>query len=364
MNINRQINPGRGFKLLAVFGFVLSLQPLLQADVVVLQNGGVLSGTVLQQDANGVLIQTETGTYRYPSSWISEVKKEAAAAPHVANNGQRIPDWAQIVSRLANNGWADGLQQVPATMIETGPWKNVPYVSFRCAAGGYEVNIFGDLNRPAAVQIGAMSYLHDSASAKSNCVNFICSVLANAPDRKTVRALNFDQKDVQKTGGMTFQTILPGEWGSYGGWWVSVCNDDSLANAQASEAELLAITQSRTAAAPTMAATAQPTATTTNAAQPDAAASQPAATTDQPVTTTYGTTYGTVYGAYPGWTAAELAAARPPTPATAAAAYPAATGADTRPASMADQASPSGAGDKVYPRTYDRSAGSYGMHRR
>src|SRR6202142_3169140 len=189
MNKNKRTNPGRLFGLLAISGFALCLQPLLKADVVVLQNGGVLSGTILQQDGNGVLIQTQSGTYRYPPSWIQDVKKEAAAAPHVSNNGQRIPDWAQIVSLLAKNGWADGLRQVPAAMIETGVWKNVPYVSFVCAAGGYEVNIFGDLNQPAAVQIGAMSYLHDNAAAKSNCVNFICSVLANADDRKTVRAL-------------------------------------------------------------------------------------------------------------------------------------------------------------------------------
>jgi hypothetical protein len=320
----------------------------------------VLSGTVLQQDANGVLIQTETGTYRYPQSWIQEVKKEAAAAPHVSNNGQRLPDWAQIVSLLANNPWADGLQQVPAAMIETGPWKNVPYISFRCASGGYEVNIYGDLNAPAAIQIGAMSYLSQNPAAKTNCVNFICSVLANADDRKMVRALAWNQPVTNQGGGMTFETLVPGEWGSYGGWWVAVRNDVALANAQASEAELLAITQSRDAAAPPMAAPTPAVATTTNgAAQPEAAAAQPAVTTTEPgVYTTYGATYG-----YAGWTAEELAAARPvaPAPAAAATPYPSVTGA--RPATV-DPAAPASTGNRVYPRSYDRSGGSYGVHRR
>ncbi len=356
MNQNLRINSIRTCKLLAVFGLGLCLQPLLQADVVVLQNGGVLTGTVLQQDGTGVLIQTETGTYRYPPSWIQDVKKEPAAAPHVSNNGGRIPDWAQILSLLASNGWADGLRQVPAAMIETGPWKNVPYISFRCAAGGYEVNIFGDLNHPAGIQIGAMSYLSQNPAAKTNCVNFICSVLANADDRKMVRALNWNSAVTNKNGGMTFETLVPGEWGSYGGWWVSVANDDALASAQASEAELAAITQSRAAAAPPMAAAAQAAATTTNAAaQPDASANaQPVATTQPGVLTTYGATYG----AYPGWTAEELAAARPVNPAPAGA-YPGTTGARADAAAM-----PAAASDRVYPRSYDRSAGSYGMHRR
>jgi len=361
MNRNWRTNSLRTFKLLAAIGLASCLPPLLQADVLVLQNGGVLTGTILQQNAGGVLIQTETGTYRYPQSWISDVKKEAAAAPHVSNNGQSIPDWAQIVSLLANNGWADGLQQIPATMIETGAWKNVPYISFRCAAGGYEVNIFGDLNHPAAVQIGAMSYLSQNPAARSNCVNFICSVLANAGDRKMVRALSLSQQDAQKAGGMTFQTLLPGEWGSYGGWWVSVCNDTALANAQASETELLAITQSRVAAPPPMAAPAQPAATTTNVAPQSAAdAAPPVTTITQPGVIT---TSGTTYGAYPGWTAEELAAARP-VAQNPAAPYPSVTGARTDPAALPAQAHPSAATDRVYPRNYDRAGGSYGVHRR
>ena len=315
MKTFQRTNSGRTFGLLAAIGLGLWFQPLLQADVVVFQNGSVITGNVLQQDGSGVLIQMDSGTYRFPLSSVSDVKKEAAAAPHVSNNGKRIPDWAQIVSLLANNGWARGLKQVPATMIENGVWKNVPYVSFRCASGGYEVNIFGDLNNPAAVQIGAMSYLCNNAEAKSNCVNFICSVLASTDARKMVRALNWSRKDTQKNAGMTFETILPGEWGSYGGWWVSVYNDSALANAQASETELLAITQPSSIAQPPVAAAqpataAPPAATPANGVnQSGAAASQPAASPApaQPVTTTTSSGVVTTYGAYPAWTAEELA---------------------------------------------------------
>jgi hypothetical protein len=357
----QQTNSGKTLGLLAAIGLGLWFQPSLKADVVVLQNGSVITGNVLQQDGSGVLIQMDSGTYRFPLSAVSDVKKEAAAAPHVSNNGKRIPDWAQIVSLLANNGWAQGLKQVPATMIESGVWKNVPYVSFRCASGGYEVNIFGDLNNPAAVQIGAMSYLCNNAEAKSNCVNFICSVLASTDARKMVRALNWSRKDTQKNAGMTFETVLPGEWGSYGGWWVSVYNDGALANAQASETELLAITQPRVAAPPPAAA-APPTATTpAGVDQSDAAASQPAAAPApaQPVTTTTTTDSGlvTTYGATPAWTAEEMATARPVTPA----AYASATAAKA--AGTVPSAVPS-TSDKVYPRSYDRAGGTYGAHRR
>lgn len=354
-------NSGKALKLLALFGFGLLFQPLVKADVVVLQNGQVITGKVLQQDSNGVLIQMEYGTFRYPLSLISDVKKEAAAAPHVSNNGQRIPDWAQIVTLLANNGWAQELKQVPATVINSGIWRNVPYISFRCAFGGYEINIFGDLNNPAAIQVGAMNYLKQSADAKSNCVAFICSVLPSADDRKMVRALNLNQQDVQKKAGMTFATIQPDDPASFGGWWVSVYNESELASAQASETELMAITQPRAAAAQPVAATAQPAATATIAVaqpgapaqQPAAATAQPAATTAQPAPTTYQPVVATTYyGATPAWTAEELATARP----AAAAAY--ASGTTERTAGTTER--PSSTAGMVYPRSYTRTGGAYG----
>jgi hypothetical protein len=335
MKINRPTALCKTCALFAVIG--LGLLPMLKADVIVLQSGAVITGNVLQQDSNGVLMQMEYGTFRYPMAMVRDVKKEAAAAPHVSNNGQAIPDWAQIVSLLANTGWAPEIKQVPATVINHGNFKHVPYVSFRCAYGGYEVNVFGDLNNPAAIQIGAMGYLKDSDTAKSNCVNFICAVLANAADRKLVRALNWNQKDVQSSGGMNFETLLPGETGSYGGWWVSVYDPTALAAAPASETELLALAQPR-AAAP-----AQPAVTNM-----DSAAAQPAPATTQPTTTT---TYTTGYGYGYGWTAEELATAHPATATT----YPTAT---------ADKTMPTTAGDMVYPRTYAREGGTYVQHRR
>jgi len=341
-------------KLIAACGLALWCPTLLNADVVILEKGGVLTGKVLKQDDDGVLIQMESGTHRYPRSWIKEVKKEPAAAPHVSNNGERIPDWAQIVTLLANTKWSDGLKQVPATMIETGIWKNVPYISFQCQYAGYELNIFGDLGKPAAVQIGAMSFLKDSAEARSNCVSLICSVLANADDRKIVRALGWQQKDVQKNKGMTFETVMPSEWGAYGGWWVSVYSEEALAAARASDAELLMFTQPAVAAPQPVVANAQPAAAPANAAPPPPAAAAtgavdpsgavpppPAATTSVPTTTT------TAYVADPRWSEEELAYARRATPG------PPGTPATRGPVPAA--ASPA----KVYPRTYSRDGGSY-----
>jgi hypothetical protein len=222
---------------------VLSLNLQVKADVVILQDGKVITGNVLQRDNDGVLVQMNYGTFRYPLSWIKDVRKETNAFPNVLNNSQRIPSWGKIISTLVTNEWAHELEQIPATVIDNGVLQNVPYISFRCASSGYEINVYGDLDKPAGVEIGAINYLVKSDEAKINCMNFISSVLVNDGDEKIIRTLNLNQKDSQKKEGMTFETTSPDEPDSYGGWWISVYDENALTNARASGAELLAIKQ-------------------------------------------------------------------------------------------------------------------------
>ncbi len=323
MKTSTRTNWMKTFALLVVCGF--GILPLLEADVLVLQSGALVSGKILQQGTNGILLQSTAGTYRYPAASVIGLKIEEATAPHVSNNGQVIPDWAQIVTSLANSGFAPAIQQVPATVIGYGTFKNVPYISFRCGYGDYEINIFGDLNKPAAVQIGAMNYQHQTAAEKTNCVNFLCSILASEADRKLVRTLDWTKKDVQSNGGMKFETLLPGEMGSYGGWWISAYDTNALAQAQASDAELLAITLPRTTVVPSP-VTAQPL-TNVPAVSPVPASSTPTGIYSYPT-----------YGVDSGWTVEEIAAAHP----------------------NAETAT----GANVYPRTYTRTAGTYNHYRR
>jgi hypothetical protein len=224
---------------------VLLFDSPLKADVVILQSGSIITGKVLQQDDEGVLIQMDYGTFRYPPSMVKDVRKEAAEPATNSLAAQRIPNWATIISKLATNGWAHELTQIPATVIDNGILQDVPYISFRCNSGGYEINIYGDLDNPAGIEIGAINYLVKNSEAKSNCVNFICSVLANDDDKKVVRALNWNPKDLKKTNGVTFEITLPAEPDSYGGWWISVYDESGLTNARASGADMLSITQPR-----------------------------------------------------------------------------------------------------------------------
>src|SRR5215467_9600282 len=62
--------------LLAVCGVGLWLPSSLRADVIVMRDGNVVTGKILQKDGDGVLIHTPSGSFRYPQSWIRDVRNE------------------------------------------------------------------------------------------------------------------------------------------------------------------------------------------------------------------------------------------------------------------------------------------------
>src|ERR1700722_1253530 len=186
--------------MLKKFILYLLLTCSLKADVIILESGKVITGNVLQQDSGGALVQMDYGTFRYPLSWIKDVRKEnALIAESFGTN--RIPNWAKIISSLATNEWAHELKQIPATVIDNGVLKDVPYISFHCNSEGYEINIYGDLDKPAGVEIGAIDYLVKSDDAKKNCLNFIRSVLTSDNDKKIIRELDLDKKNLTKKDG-------------------------------------------------------------------------------------------------------------------------------------------------------------------
>jgi hypothetical protein len=139
--------------------------------------------------------------------------------------------------------WAFDFQQIPATVIDNGVLRNVPYKSFR-AGHDYEINIYGDPVEPAGFEIGLHGGLLDDDSAKQNCIAFICSLLREPADREAVRGLSLEKgKIVQK--GLTLEVTPPSDPDAYGGWWVSAYNEGVLNSVRASDKEMESITVAR-----------------------------------------------------------------------------------------------------------------------
>ena len=77
---------------------------------------------------------------------VHKPKDERATAP-------RLPDYKAITITVAAQPWASNFRQIPATVIDVGVLRSVPYKSHR-AGSGYEINVYGDPESPAGFEIG------------------------------------------------------------------------------------------------------------------------------------------------------------------------------------------------------------------
>jgi hypothetical protein len=199
------------------------------ADVVKLRNGGTLEGVVLRESDATVTLRLKYATVTIDKSEIEslERKTEDAAAP-----AARLARWDRVVEAAARRPWGVELRQIPATVIDKGALKNVPYISHR--AGDYELNLYGDPDAPAGLEIGVQRTLLKSAAAKAECVELLASLLSDAEDVKLLRSLKPAQ-DRRERAGFVFEVTPETAEDAYGGWWITVYDPKALDDARLSE---------------------------------------------------------------------------------------------------------------------------------
>jgi len=225
--------------------FWLSALMPARADIVTLNGGTTYQGIVVQKDDKELLLLRDYGTQWIPASMVKSVKLDEKTRPSTAvesnpANPVLLPTWGQIVMKAARTSWGDKLRQIPATVIDKGVLKNVPYISFKCG-NEYELNIYGDLEKPSGVEVGIYGSLIGKDHAQKNAVEFIASLLPFESDRQSLKTLSPGGSQLVR-GSLTLETTPPSHEDAYGGWWVSVYSIDALNSARASDSELQAIT--------------------------------------------------------------------------------------------------------------------------
>jgi hypothetical protein len=150
-----------------------------------------------------------------------------------------FPNSSKIRFILQEQPWIHGLKQIPSTVIDKGVLKYVPYTSFQ--SGDYELNIYGDPDHPAGVEIGMYRTLLDNETAKQQCIDFLSKLLPEQAQRKALQNLSI-KKDSATSGTMTVEITPPTDDDAYGGWWVSAYYVTALDYFRASPTELTNIT--------------------------------------------------------------------------------------------------------------------------
>lgn len=221
---------------------VFILFPVISAfaDSLVTLNNGTIDGTAIQTNGNFVLFVNENAVFNFPKTQIKEI--QVASDPNILSSG-RIPNFKNFILLLSKQAWATNLTPIPATVIDKGILKNVPYSSFHCGVD-YEANVYGELDQPAGIEIGVYRSLLEDGIAKSNCLKLISSLLGLKGDRDILSALDL-KKDLKTKDGLTFEITPSTDEDSYGGWWISVYSEEKLNLARASDKEMKDISISK-----------------------------------------------------------------------------------------------------------------------
>jgi hypothetical protein len=199
------------------------------------------------EEAEAVLRNTPK-TMREVRALAEEEAKRRAEEVEAARKAEahRLADAEKCREVAARQTGAADLEQIPATVIDTGVLRHVPYKSFR--AGNFEINIYGDPDEPAGLEVGIYKSLVLSQRAKNQCLEFMAAVLNDPADRDMLKSLQLKQ-DIRRRDRLTFEVTPETAEDAYGGWWISVYDSTALDRSRASPQELAAITVPRLASA-------------------------------------------------------------------------------------------------------------------
>jgi hypothetical protein len=217
---------------------VLCMAGVGAADTFRLKNGGSLEGVIVKEGDGAVVVRLKYATVTLDRTDIEAIeKKPAEAAP--ASKGLRLPRWDRSIEVVASRPWSGELRQIPATVIDKGILKNVPYMSHK--SGNYEFNLYGDPDEPAGIEIGVYKELIRSEAAKKECLEVIAALLSDPKDVAALRSLNLKPGKAEREG-LTFEVTPETAEDAYDGWWISVYSPKLLDEARATEEELRKLT--------------------------------------------------------------------------------------------------------------------------
>jgi len=96
-----------------------------------LANDHSLECTVLQENSASFTILHNFMVLRVPRSEVRAVKELDSTDAPATTRPPRFAEYTTVIVAAAVQPWASDFQQIPATVIDNGVLRNVPYKSFR-----------------------------------------------------------------------------------------------------------------------------------------------------------------------------------------------------------------------------------------
>ena len=139
-------------------------------DSLHLTDGTVVRGLIIKNTSGSVVIQQETDELDVPKSKIVRIIDNADSNVLYTgmNRKGQLPSWRVIANDLRTHDAIKSLVEIPATVIDVADFKNVPYKSFRVNED-VELNIYGDPENPAGVELGIYDPRSFDKKSASSC---------------------------------------------------------------------------------------------------------------------------------------------------------------------------------------------------
>lgn len=212
-------------------------------DTLELTDGTRITGLILRNTADNVLLQSKDGKKEIPKSSIRRIHDEMEGEmvfPELAGPG-RLPSWRAMIFDLRNHDAIHSLQQIPPVAIKEGYLRNIPYLSFRVNEQS-EFNVYGNPQDPVAIEFGMYGRQRRNTKYHRIVREFLAGHLQTREQISALYSLSFAGED-RKTGLLSLKITPPSQAGAHGGWWISVYVPARLDSSRVPDAEYAKLTR-------------------------------------------------------------------------------------------------------------------------
>jgi hypothetical protein len=198
-------------------------------------DGSSLRGLILRNSPHEVLLQTEKSEILVPKSGIRRIHDgpdDDVFYADITNRGD-LPSWRSIVHDLRTHDSIQFFEQIPATSIDNGLLRNIPYLSFRVNRHA-ELNVYGDHDNPAAIEFGIYGRGRLTDQKRRVFREFIAGHLDTREEIAALYSLGRDKREA-RAGQLAFRLISPDDPDGFGGWWIVVYHAGRLEKARVND---------------------------------------------------------------------------------------------------------------------------------
>ena len=202
----------------------------------------MLHGLIIKNEAYDVTLQERMGEIQIPKKYIRRIEDQGESGVYFADivDPGKIPPWRMIVQDLRTDDNIASFRQIPATAINSGYLRNIPYLSFRINKH-MEMNVYGNPEDPVCLEFGVYEHGSEITRFKKIIRAYLAGTLNSRAEIGALYSLS--EKGGEKPAGrLCFKILPPTAPDAYGGWWISVYEPRRLEQARVSDAAYKKVT--------------------------------------------------------------------------------------------------------------------------